>query len=206
MIGDKFLVRGYDNGEYFQIRDDYQPTLFVSSNKETQYKTLDGQHVAKVKPGTVRETKEFIRQYEFVDNFQVFGNERFIYQYISDKYPQDEVKFDISKIKLVTLDIETTAEQGFPDVESAQEQILAITIQDYTSKQIITWGVKPFINKQKNVTYHHCVDEHSLLNSFINHWMQDVPDVITGWNIQLFDIQFSSFPFNTLSLSRNYDF
>ena len=37
MIGDKFLVRGYDNGEYFQIRDDYQPTLFVSSNKETQY-------------------------------------------------------------------------------------------------------------------------------------------------------------------------
>ena len=46
-----------------------------------------------------------------------------------------------SQIKLVTLDIETTAEYGFPDVESAQEEILAITIQDYTTKQIITWGV-----------------------------------------------------------------
>ena len=45
MIGDKFLVRGYDNGEYFQIRDDYQPTLFVSSNKETQFiinQTING--------------------------------------------------------------------------------------------------------------------------------------------------------------------
>ena len=73
MIGDKFLVRGYDNGEYFQIRDDYQPTLFVSSNKTTNYKTLDGQYVEKIKPGTVRETREFIKQYEFVDNFQVFG-------------------------------------------------------------------------------------------------------------------------------------
>ena len=32
----KMLVRGYDNGEYFQIEEDYQPTLFVSSNKKTK--------------------------------------------------------------------------------------------------------------------------------------------------------------------------
>ena len=118
------------------------------------------------------------------------ANDRYIYQYISEKYPEDEIKFDISKIKLVTLDIETTAEYGFPDVESAQEQIIAITIQDYTTKQIITWGVKPFANKQENVTYHHCPTEHELLSHFINHWMQDVPDVVTGWNIQLFDIPY----------------
>ena len=60
-----------------------------------------------------------IRKYQDVDGFAIYGNDRYIYQYISEKYPQDEVKFDISKIKLVTLDIETTAEKGFPDVESA---------------------------------------------------------------------------------------
>ena len=125
-----------------------------------------------------------------LDGFEIYGNDRYIYQYISEKYPEDEVKFDISKIKLVTLDIETTAEEGFPDVESASEEILAITIQDYTTKKIITWGVKPFLNKQENVTYHHCPTEHELLNHFINYWMQDVPDVITGWNIQLFDIPY----------------
>jgi len=191
LIGNQFLVRGVEDGKRFEIRDsEFCPTLFVKSKRETKYKTLDGESVEPIQPGQVRDCREFYKKYQDVDGFAIYGNDRYIYQYISEKYPQDEVKFDISKIKLVTLDIETTAEQGFPDVESAQEQILAITIQDYTSKQIITWGVKPFINKQKNVTYHHCVDEHSLLNSFINHWMQDVPDVITGWNIQLFDIPY----------------
>ena len=190
MIGDKFLVRGYDNGEYFQIRDDYQPTLFVSSNKETQYKTLDGQHVAKVKPGTVRETKEFIRQYEFVDNFQVFGNERFIYQYISDKYPQDEVKFDISKIRLYTMDIETKSENGFPDVESADQEMLLISMQNYNTKEIITWGQGPFKLKQGNHYYKQFNNEFDLLNDFISWWMKNTPDIVTGWNIQMFDIPY----------------
>ena len=190
MIGDKFLVRGYDNGEYFQIRDDYQPTLFVSSNKETQYKTLDGKYVAKVKPGTVRETKEFIRQYEFVDNFQVFGNERFIYQYISDKYPQDEVKFDISKIRLYTMDIETKSENGFPDVESADQEMLLISMQNYNTKEIITWGQGPFKLKQGNHYYKQFNNEFDLLNDFISWWMKNTPDIVTGWNIQMFDIPY----------------
>ena len=190
MIGDKFLVRGYDNGEYFQIRDDYQPTLFVSSNKETQYKTLDGQYVAKVKPGTVRETKEFIRQYECVDNFKVFGNERFIYQYISDKYPQDEVKFDISKIRLYTMDIETKSENGFPDVESADQEMLLISMQNYNTKEIITWGQGPFKLKQGNHYYKQFNNEFDLLNDFISWWMKNTPDIVTGWNIQMFDIPY----------------
>ena len=65
-----------------------------------------------------------------------------------------------------------------------------ITIQDYTTKEITTWGVKPFNNKQKNVTYHHCPSEYQLLSSFIEYWMVDVPDVVTGWNIQFYDIPY----------------
>ena len=45
MIGDQFLVRGYDNGEYIQFREKYQPTLFVPSKKQSKYKTLDGDNV-----------------------------------------------------------------------------------------------------------------------------------------------------------------
>ena len=190
LIGNQFLVRGVENGERYQHRDEFFPTLFVKSKKNTKYKTLSGESVDAIKPGTVRECRDFYKKYEDVDGFEIYGNDRYIYQYISEKYPQDEVKFDISKIKLVTLDIEVASEQGFPDVESCVEQILAITIQDYTTKQIITWGVKPFVNKQNNVTYHCCDTEEKLLRSFINYWMQDVPDVITGWNIQLYDIPY----------------
>ena len=190
LIGNQFLVRGVDNGNRFEFRDEFFPTLFVKSKKDTQYRTLNGEVVEEIHPGTVRDCRDFYKKYDEVDGFEIYGNDRYIYQYISEKYPEDEIKFDISQIKLVTLDIETTAEKGFPDVESASEEILAITIQDYTTKQIITWGVKPFLNKQKNVTYHHCPTEHELLSHFINYWMQDVPDVVTGWNIQLFDIPY----------------
>ena len=190
MIGNQFLVRGVEGGRRFETRDEFFPTLFVKSKKKTKYKTLTGDYVDEIRPGTVRDCRNFYQKYEDVEGFAIYGNDRYIYQYISEKYPEDEIKFDISKIKLITLDIETTAENGFPDVQAAAEQILAITIQDYTTKQIITWGVKPFINKQKNVTYHHCPSEHDLLSHFINYWMQDVPDVVTGWNIQLFDIPY----------------
>jgi len=190
MIGNQFLVRGVEDGKRFETRDEFFPTLFVKSKKKSKYKTLMGDSVDEIRPGTVRDCRNFYQKYEDVEGFEIYGNDRYIYQYISEKYPEDEIKFDISKIKLVTLDIETTAENGFPDVVAAAEEILAITIQDYTTKQIITWGVKPFANKQENVTYHHCHTEHELLSHFINYWMQDVPDVVTGWNIQLFDIPY----------------
>jgi len=88
------------------------------------------------------------------------------------------------------MDIEVASEQGFPDVESCVEEILAISIQDYTSKKIITWGVKPFNNVRKDVTYYLCESEYALLNSFINYWIENTPEVITGWNIQLYDIPY----------------
>jgi len=190
LIGNQFLVRGYENGKSFETRDEFIPTLFVKSKKESKYQTLSGEYVEPIQPGSVRDCREFYKKYDSVDGFEIYGNDRYIYQYISEKYPEDEIKFDISKIKLVTLDIEVASEQGFPDVESCVEEILAISIQDYTTKKIITWGVKPFNNVRKDVTYHLCASEHALLNSFINYWMQNTPEVITGWNIELYDIPY----------------
>ena len=192
MVGDNFLVRGYEDGKHFMTREKFYPTLFVSSKNRSKYKTLTGQAVEPVKPGTVRECRDFIKNYSEVENFEIFGNERFIYQYISDKYSENEVKFDIEKIKLVTLDIEVKSENGFPDVESAAEEILLISIQDYTTKQIHTWGLGEFNNKQKNVIYKSFNTEYDLLNAFINWWMieSNTPEVITGWNSKLYDIPY----------------
>ena len=194
MVGDNFLVRGYDNGQHFMTREKFYPTLFVPTSKKTKYKTLTGDNVDSVKPGTVRECREFVKKYDGVENFKIFGNTGYIYQYISDMYSEDEIKFDISKIKLSTLDIEVKSENGFPDVESAAEEILLITIQDYTTKQIRTWGQGPFNNKQQNVIYRQFDSEYALLNDFINWWMieDNTPEVLTGWNIELYDIPYLS--------------
>ena len=190
MVGDQILIRGYEDGKRFSNRDVYKPTMFVSSKRETKYKTLTGDYVEPVKPGTIKETREFISKYDGVDGFKLYGFERFIYQFISDNYPEDQIEFDISKIKLVTIDIETKSENGFPDVESASEEILLVTIQDYTTKEIITWGTKSFNNTHDNVDYRLCNDEHHLLNSFIQWWIENTPDVVTGWNCEFFDIPY----------------
>ena len=190
MVGDQILIRGYEDGKRFSNRDVYKPTMFVSSKRETKYKTLTGDYVEPVKPGTIKETREFISKYDGVDGFKLYGFERFIYQFISENYPEDQIEFDINKIKLVTIDIETKSENGFPDVESASEEILLVTIQDYTTKEIITWGTKSFNNTHDNVDYRLCNDEHHLLNSFIQWWIENTPDVVTGWNCEFFDIPY----------------
>ncbi len=192
MVGDNFLVRGYEDGKHFATREKFYPTLFVDSKKKSKYKTLTGDTVEAIEPGSVRDCREFIKKYDGVENFNIYGNERFIYQYISDKYPEEELKFDIDKIKLVTLDIEVKSENGFPDVESAAEEILLITIQDYNTKQIRTWGLGAFNNKQDNVIYKGFRTEYELLNDFINWWMieENTPEVITGWNSKLYDIPY----------------
>ena len=194
LVGNNFLVRGYENGKHFMVRETFAPTLFVSSKKKTKYKTLTGESVEPINPGSVRDCREFFKKYDGVQNFDIYGNDRYIYQYISEMYPEPEVKFDISKIKLTTLDIEVKSENGFPDVESAAEEILLISIQDYTTKQIRTWGQGPFNNKQDNVIYKSFDSEYELLNAFINWWMieDNTPEVITGWNIELYDIPYLS--------------
>ena len=192
MVGDHFLVRGYENGKHFMTREKFYPTFFVKSNKKTEYKTLDGEYVKDIQPGTVRECSDFIQKYDGVENFKIYGNERFIYQYISDMYPEDEIKFDIGKIKLTTIDIEVASENGFPDVESAAEEILLITLQDYNNKKILTWGLGEYNNTQENVIYKSFTSEYDLLNNFINWWMteENIPEVITGWNSAMYDIPY----------------
>ena len=192
MVGDHFLVRGYENGRHFATREKFYPTLFLPSNKKTKYKTLEGDYVESVEPGTVRDCRDFISRYEGVDNFKVYGNDRYIYQYISEMYPEEEIKFDTSKIKISTIDIEVASENGFPDVESAAEEVLLITVQDYNTKQIRTWGRGSFNNTQKNVTYKGFRTEYELLNDFINWWMieENTPEVVTGWNSELYDMPY----------------
>ena len=190
MVGNDFLVRGYENGKSFTTREQYSPTLFVPSKKRTKYKTLDGKYVQSIKPGTVRECREFYRTHGEVEGFDIYGNNRYIYQYISDKYPEREIEFDINKIKLVTIDIEVKSEKGFPTVQACDEEMLCITLQDYATKRILTFGVGPYHHNDPMIKYVQCSDEYDMLQHFIKFWSHDPPEVVTGWNCQLYDIAY----------------
>ena len=186
----KIYVRGYEDGNYFSYEEEFHPTLYVLSKKKSKYKTLDGLDVEPIRPGKISECKDFFAKYAMVEGFPIYGNDNYKAQYISEKYPEDEIKFDIKKIRLVTIDIEVASEGGFPNVFDCAEELLAITLQNYATKQIICFGSRPYNNTRKDVMYVECSDETDLIHRFLAFWEEQTPDVVTGWNCELYDIPY----------------
>lgn len=189
-VGDKMLVRGVENGQRYQRKLDFMPTLFVDAKGENAtWSTLEGYPVEPIQPGTIRETREFVKRYESVAGFNMYGQTNYGIQYISDTY-REEIRFDMEHIRTWTIDIETATENGFPDIASASEEILLITIRDHTKKNIITWGTRPYNGSRKDVEYRYFADELSMLKDFVVNWQMHTPDIITGWNTDFFDIPY----------------
>jgi len=190
LIRDVVHYRGYNNGVREIFQDKFSPTLFVSSKKDSKYTTLEGDIVSPITFDKTNDAKEFLKKYEGVDNFNVYGYERFLYQYIADEFPEEEIKFDIASMQIVSLDIEVACENGFPNVEAASEEMLCITVKDLNTKQIIVWGVREYENTRSDVDYRVFWTEQEMLSGFLEWWVQNTPDVVTGWNVCLYDIPY----------------
>jgi DNA polymerase elongation subunit (family B) len=188
-IGDRIFIRGVENGKRYQRKLDFSPTLYVTSKKPSKWKTLEGTFVDEVQPGSIKETRDFIKRYEGVQGFDVYGNSNYAYQYISDNYSHD-VNWDMEQIKVFTIDIETSTENGFPDIKTANEEILLITVKELSTKRIITFGSKSYVNPREDVIYVNCKNEQNLLTQFLEFWTKSHPDVITGWNTDFFDMPY----------------
>lgn len=188
--GNRMFVRGYENGKPFSHKLDYYPTLYVNSKKQdSEWRTLNGDVVDEVKPGLVKDVREFVKRYEDVQGFDIYGNTNYVCQYISDTYDYD-IRFDMEQIKVCTIDIETATEYGFPDIKAANEEVLLITVKDLASKQIVTFGSRAFVHNRDNVVYKHCNNEQHLLKEFMLWWQGNYPDIITGWNTDFFDMPY----------------
>ena len=184
----KLLVRGIHEGKEYKERLDFSPTLYATSQEDSKFKTLQGQTLKPIQFPSIAKAREFKKSYD-TGNSPLYGMDRYQYQYIANEYPEDMV-FDKEQIKIFTLDIECTAENGFPDIDNATEELLAITVKNQSNKQIITWGTGEFKTDRTDVTYIKCKNEKSLIMEFMKFWIKNYPDVITGWNTKFFDIPY----------------
>jgi len=189
LSGETIYYIGYENGERVQYKDQFSPVLFAQTNKQTEYKTLDGNYAQKFEFGGINDAKEFINNHKDVENFKIYGNDKFLYQYLNSNFTE-EIDYDKSLLKIYTIDIETTAENGFPDVKETIEEILCLSIKDFTSKKIIVWGTREYDNSRSDVEYRVFWKEQEMLIDFLNWWSTNTPDIVTGWNVDLFDIPY----------------
>jgi len=188
-FGNNILVRGINNGKRVQDKVQFKPSLFIKTQKESKFKSLFGENLDRIDFESINDAKDFVMKYKEVENFPIFGNTNYGYQYISDSFP-DEIEFDISQISIWTLDIETTADLGFPDINNPMEKVLLITVQDYNTKKITTYGLQEYNNYRNDVHYILCKDETTLLKRFLEDLQDNHPHIITGWNVEFFDIPY----------------
>jgi DNA polymerase elongation subunit (family B) len=187
--GNRLLVTGVSKGTPVSFRENFKPTLYVKVKEKSKYQSLDGDNLREIKFPDINEAKDFAKQYSEVENFEFFGNTNYAYQYIAEKFSGD-IDFNLRDIKIFTLDIETTADQGFPDPSNCAEKVLLITMQDYHSKKFTTFGCNPCQPQKPNHDYIYCSNEKELLTKFISHFSQLSPNVVSGWNIEIFDIPY----------------
>ena len=183
--GNYIALRGVnDRGESFKEKLNYEPTLFVESHKpqNPQWKTLDNRNVAPVKWGSMKESRQAMKEY----GGKVFGFDQFQYSFISDNY-RGMIDYDLDKIKIGYIDIETSSEHGFPDVRNATEEVLAISYR--CGKSFRTYGCQGY-EPSEGVLFVPCTSEEHLLLEFVNDWSMNYPDIITGWNSRFFDIPY----------------
>ena len=170
----------------------FTPTLYVKSNEPSDLLPLMDNTLNQFSLVTMAIVKNSLKPIPKIENYPIYGQTDLTYQYISSMYPNN-IEFDMSKMRIFSIDIETTGEHGFPDTENPIEEVLLITVVDNQTKEIFTWGSgECFLKETKDlpVTYTYCADEYDLLEKFMSWWANDYPDVITGWNLELFDMPY----------------
>ena len=188
-IGNSILFRGVSNdGKRFKDRIEYHPTLYIPTKEETKFKTLQGEPVGEIRPGNMKECREFISKYHDIDNFDVYGNDKFEFSFIAEHFPEEHIDYDYSQIRIAYLDIETGSENGFPNVETANEEVTAITMK--IGKKVYVFGRGEFVTDREDVFYFRFDSERALLQKFFEMWDKESPDIMTGWNIDTFDIPY----------------
>ena len=185
--GDKVLYRGYEDGERVEGGIDYRPTLFVSTNKSSKYHTIHGHSVESFQPGSMSDCRDFIERHESVTGFEIYGNTDYTYQFIGDKFP-DEVDYSMKTLKVGYIDIETTSENGFPQVTNPQEKVNVITLA--VEDRTYVFGLGDFQIDDPDIIARRYDDEVDLLLEFLEVWKKEDVDIITGWNVKFFDIPY----------------
>lgn len=197
--GNKILWRGYEDGNPFMREVKYQPTLFLPTKEtESEFLSLVGRTPLKPKKfDSMSDADDFIEQYKDVNGFNIHGNSNFVASFIYEKYPH-KIEFDEQLINLFNFDIEVDISKKKPNMEECDMPITSIALKYRKSDKYVLLGQKHYDRHKtltdidpENIVYERFDNETELLRRFIEIWVADYPEVVTGWNVLWFDIWYT---------------
>jgi DNA polymerase elongation subunit (family B) len=194
--GNYLYIREIQNGKRRKFKIEYKPTLYITTTKNTTLHAPDGTPVEAICPGTMQDCYQFLQKYKGVANFRVYGNTSYEYAYINETYPT-HIDYKWNELVICNLDIEVESKMGFSEAKDALNEVQAITMKCSTDGIFHVFACQPFNDTVYNtehtdtkILYHQCTDELDLLNNFLDLWETLEPDIVTGWNIRMYDIPY----------------
>lgn len=192
--------RGYDeSGKKIYESFRYKPCLYVESkNPQSKWRSLDGKTLEPVRFESMSEAKGFIKQYDGVSGFKIYGNDKWIPAFIQSQFP-DKIDYVKRFIDIAYIDIEVDCddEGSYSEARMASNRVLTITVKSSRRDEYIVWGLKEYdITSCKlrhlKIDYREFVKENDMLQDFIDWWSDpdNTPDVVSGWNTNFFDIPY----------------
>ena len=126
------------------------------------------------------------------DNLKLYESDvNEVTRFLIDEYGDSD---DVSKGHTVlTFDIEVEMNSGLPSTEEAKNAMTAVAFHDSVTNDYSVYVVNDGdeINKTiKGATVRSFKSEEDMLMAFLNSWEAISPTIITGWNIDFFDVTY----------------
>jgi DNA polymerase elongation subunit (family B) len=95
---------------------------------------------------------------------------------------------------ITILDIEVDSTQGYPNVENPKQAITAIAVYENVAKRYYCYVLDEdnlvVSRTEKDRTIEAFQSEEDLLSAFLNKWEEISPTIVTGWNLDGFDLPY----------------
>lgn len=191
----RMYLRGYDHSGEAIIEKHkeipFEPTAYypVRSLEESNgWQTIHGQPVKPQKFKSFGEMRNKIEGIPGVCGFTTSSKQK--YAYINQVCP-GEISYRSSLIRKMIFDIETETKGGYGEAwKDPYQPINAITawINDFGS---VTWGLRKSYEVEHNDHEYRRFDtEEEMLHDFCKFVHKEKPDIISGWNVERFDIPY----------------
>ena len=167
-------------------RHSYHPYYYVdTANEPDSYSIFGGP----LKKRVFR--KQFDRLRSIKDGAtRIYHNLSCEQQFLIDHFGVQNATPDFMKfaLRVFFLDIEVYSKGGFPTPKEAKDRINLITLYDTLTRKFYTWGLeKDYEHTRSDLVYTRCETESILLESFLQFWEKNYPDVFSGWHSEGFD-------------------
>lgn len=177
----------------------YKPTIYVpkkfSKTGEIVSKGDDGEDLISLK-SSIMDYYKFIKNYG--EKIPIYGNISPEYQFINEFWGNK--RFDdkvLDNILIFAFDIETEMIDEINDINDASKKITSIAVKNFKNNKYYVLSTLDFdknkvsIDIDKSLLYYKKVsNEYELLKGIVYIFEIGKPDVLTGYNIDMFDIPY----------------